>query len=421
MRGERLPLAGVRVLDVSEVWAGPMATSYLADWGAEVIRLETYPRAETLRPVVVAPGGLGYADNDPLRPQPWERHARRFVSNHSKQGVALNMRDPRGYDIVLRLASVSDVLVENYAAGTMTRLGFGWDVMQRVSPALIIVSLSGWGETGPYTGYSAMGATIDASTGHASLRGYLDDDPTQTNLGYQADALAPLAAVLAIGAALHERRSTGRGRRIELSMAEVLLTTLARQLADASLTGKRGEKLENSQPRMAPHGCYPCSGEDRWITIAVETDADWRRLCAVLGREDLAGRTDLATSEGRAARRAELDAEVAGSTATRDAFELMEVLQAAGVAAGAVYDEWDTMADPHLRSRSFWVEADQPMVGRRTYPSLPWRIDGLEPVAYRPANVLGEHNVPVLRDLLGMQPDEIEGLTVERVIATSYH
>src|SRR6266851_9380170 len=143
---DHLPLRGVRVVDLSEVWAGPMAASYLADWGAEVIRVESYPRSETLRPVVPTPGGLGFADNDPLHPLPWERHARRFIANHSKQGIALNLRDPRGSAIVQRLIAIADVLLENYSSGTIARLGLPYETVRELNPRIIMASISGWGD-----------------------------------------------------------------------------------------------------------------------------------------------------------------------------------------------------------------------------------------------------------------------------------
>lgn len=415
-----LPLQGLRVVDLSEVWAGPMAASYLADWGAEVIRVESYPRSETLRPVIPTPGGLGFADNDPRHPLPWERHARRFISNHSKQGIALNLRDPRGLAIVQRLITISDVLIENYSSGTIARLGLPYETVREMNPRIIMASISGWGDSGPYAGHSAMGAYIDTTTGNASIRGYADEDDTRTNLGYQSDALAPLAAVLAISAALHERNRTGHGQRVELSMAEVLLTTLARPVADAALNGRRGTKLENDDLRLAPHGCYPCRGEDRWITIAVESEPQWCALCEVLGAVDLLADARLATEPGRWHARVEVNARLAALTVSWDNMALMEELQEAGVPAGAVYDEWDAMRDPHLRARDFWVEAYQAMVGERTYPRIPWRIHGIEPAPYRPANQLGEHNVQVLRDLLGLTPHEVARLAADSVIATSY-
>jgi len=148
-----------------------MAASYLADWGAEVIRVESYPRAETLRPLRPTPGGLGFADNEPMHPLPWERHARRFIANHSKQGIALNVRDPRGYAIVQRLIAIGDVLIENYSSGTIARLGLAYETVRKLNPRIIMASISGWGDSGPYAGYSAMGAYVDTTTGNATLTG----------------------------------------------------------------------------------------------------------------------------------------------------------------------------------------------------------------------------------------------------------
>jgi benzylsuccinate CoA-transferase BbsF subunit len=420
MTTSRLPLTGIRVVDMTEVWAGPMATSYLADWGAEVIRVESFPRYETLRPVVAAPGGLGFSHNDPTGPQPWERFARRFIANHSKRGIAINIREPRGRDALLQLVSVSDVVVENYASETMERLNLGYDVLRAHNPRIIMACVSGWGGGGPYAGYTAMGSGVDATTGHSILRGYVGDDPTTTNQGYQSDAMAPLVTVLAVAAALRERTRTGLGRRIELSEAEVMLTALARPVIDAALNGRPGAPIANGHEWAAPHGCYPCRGEDRWITIAVESDAQWQALCDVLGVAALGADPEYATVRARWEQRERLDAVLSEWTVIWDDIELMEALQAQGVAAAAVYDEWDTMHDQQLRARGFWLDADHPIVGERTYARTPWRMDGLEPAPYRPANQLGEDNEWVLRDLLGMSASEVAALAADRITGTAY-
>ncbi|MGD9891329.1 MAG: CaiB/BaiF CoA transferase family protein [Dehalococcoidia bacterium] len=411
---------GVRVIDMTEVWAGPMATSYLADWGAEVIRVESFPRWETLRPVVPAPGGLGFSHNDPMRPRTWERHARRFIANHSKRGMALNLRDSRGRESLLGLLSIADVVIENYASETMSRLGLGYDTIRAVNPAIVMVSVSGWGGGGPYAGYTAMGSGVDATTGHAVLRGYAGEDPTNTNQGYQSDAMAPLAAVTAVAAALHERRRSGCGRHIEISEAEVLLTALSRHLLDAALNDRPGEQIENEHPWAAPQGCYPCKGEDRWITITIETDIQWASLCNVVGPVNLAESQTFHTCRGRWEHREVLNVYLSTWTKEWDAHELMETLQAHGVPAAVVSDEWDVMNDPHLRAREFWVEKDHPYVERRIYPRTPWRLHECIPAPYRPANTLGEDNHWVLQTLLGMSNADVRRLELDGVIGTTY-
>jgi crotonobetainyl-CoA:carnitine CoA-transferase CaiB-like acyl-CoA transferase len=419
----RLPLTGLRVVDMTELWAGPMAASYLADWGAEIIRVESYPRAETVRPLTGSPGALGFSHNDPMRPLPWERYARRFVSNHSKRGIALNVRDPRGHAVLLRLISVADVFLENYASDTISRLGLGYETVCAVNPRIIMVSLSGWGGGGPYAGYIAQGAGVDASVGHATVRGYAGDAPTEIELCYHSDAIGALAVEVATAAALHERSRSGHGRRVELSMAELLLSTLARSVIDASLNGRPGERMENDHYWQAPHGCYPARDPDRWLTIAVENDAQWQALCTFVvesGGPDLGNVPAYATVASRWEHRVALDEQLSGWTAVWDGIELMEALQERGVPAAAVYDEWDAMADPHLRERGFWLEVDHPIVERRTYPRIPWRLGDWEPAPYRAANDLGQDNRWVLQSLLGLPAAEVDELARDGVIGTSY-
>ncbi|MBI2887648.1 MAG: CoA transferase [Chloroflexi bacterium] len=417
---ERLPLTGVRVISLTEVWAGPFATTLLGDMGAEVLHVEAIQRVAqtrgTLRPT---PGTVGYPDGDPGE-RPWERIAGFNGVNRNKMGITIDLTRAAGTDYFLKLVQLSDIVIDNYAAGTVERMGLGYDVLSRANPQIIQLSTPGWGVDGPYRGYISFGSHVDAMVGHTYLRGYPDADPSLTSSIVHSDAVISSMAVFAVTTALNYRLRTGKGQYIDMSQAEGLMTQLGEYVLEYTMNGRVPQPLGNHHPHMAPHGVFPCRGNDRWITIAVEGDQQFARLCGVMGRPDLAEDERFATALARYQRQDEMETIIAAWTREQENATLLAQLQAAGIASGAVHNDEDLYRDPHLQARGLFQEVVHRQAGTHLYPGPYWRIDGEIPGFRLPAPCLGEHNVAVYQGLLGLDDAQYQGLLDDRLIGDTY-
>lgn len=406
-----LPLRGVRVLDLTVVWAGPYATMLLGDLGAEVIRVDnprffpTATRGATPRP---RPGheteaGViwGSFPHDDAGARPWNRVGGFVGHARSKLGVTLDLRTDLGREAFLHIVERSDVLVENNSAKVLGNLGIGWDVLHARNPRLVVVRMPSIGLEGPYAHYLGFGAHVEALTGFTALRGYTDMDLSANGLTYHMDPASGTAAAFATMLALRRRERTGVGELVELAQAENLIHHLGDHVVDASITGVARQRLGNRHLVFAPQGAYPCAGEDRWVVLTVHDDADWTRLRAALDDPAWAADERFATAAGRRAHHDELDGHLAAWTAPLDRFEAATRLQAAGIAAGPVLDEADLLADPHLRARGFFRPNGSPDVGHFELPGHLWRWDG-PPLAFGPLQRMGADNDYVLRQVAGI-------------------
>ncbi len=420
-----LPLEGYRVLDMTEVWAGPMATSLLGDLGAEIIRIESFPRASMTRPVSPPPPGpfarmmlAGDLDG----PKPWDRSPIYHLSNRNKLGITLNLRHEAGKDLFLRLVGVSDAFVVGYSAGTITNMGLDYETLRRVKSDLIMLSMPGWGERGPYQGYVTLGSGLDAWAGHYYLRGYPDLDPSETGQIYHSDATGALAVAFAILTALHHRDQTGKGQFIDLSQSEVLLTHLARPIMEWVMNNRVVPPAGNQEPLAVPHGAYPGKEPDSWLVIAVRNDDHWRRLGTVTGPTVWQGldSQQLATATGRLSLRQAIDERLAAWTRQFSPSEAAQLLQQAGVPAGPVYNVDGPSEDTQLAARQFLITAPDPLIGPYRRPDTPWRMQKT-PLPYRHhSNQLGEHNRAVLCGILGLSDEEFRHLEEMQVIGDAY-
>ena len=291
-------LRGVRVLDLTQVWAGPHATMFLADWGAEVIRIESThwfvggTRGQMVHPpkeaVLLQKGYLcAYPDWEP-EPNPWNKFPMFQSHARNKLSMTLDLRRPDGLEILWDLARTADVLIENNAKETMDGLGVTYDALRRVRPDIIMIRMPGYGLTGEYEEWRAFGPQMEAVAGHTSLWGYTDLDTSNRNNTFVADAGSGMTAAAAALMALLHRQRTGEGQFIELDQTENVATFLGEAFADYTMNGRVPTTLGNRHPTMAPHGAYPCAGEDEWLAVSVSTDAEWRGLCTAMGRDDLA-------------------------------------------------------------------------------------------------------------------------------------
>lgn len=393
--GDALPLSGFRVLDLSIVWAGPHCTRILGDMGAEVIKVEAARRPDLIRgPVRPTPRSGHYPDNVPGE-RPWDRHGFFLERNRNKLGICLDLTTDEGCTALRKLVAVSDLILDNFSAGVMDRLGFGAAAVRAINPAIISISMSAFGASGPEAGYAGYGATIDNMSGIVSVTGYGPGE--LQNLGINlSDPIAGLHACVAVLAALAQRARTGVGQHIDLAQRESTLRLFAGPLIDYSLNGRVAEPVGNDDPSAVIQGVFPSAGEDRWLALSVPNRAAWQGLCEVLQMNV----EDKDTPSGREA----LRALIAARTVSWEATELMAALQRRGVPAGVAHDGPSLFEDTQLRAREFFKTIVHPEAGPRAYVGYAWKPDSTPQPPARPAPLLGEHTDFVLGEILGYAP-----------------
>ena len=408
-----LPLAGVRVLDFGTLIAAPIATQVLCDLGAEVIKVEP-PHSDYLRTTggPVGPMAEGVEVDRPYNRRPWFNEL-----NRGKLDIALDLQTAEGIAIVKRLVRLCDVVIENFSPRVMHNLGLTYEVLREERPDIIMASVSAFGGDGPHRDRIGFGPTIDAASGITYLTGYEDGGPVKPG-NYFSDFFSGMHAAFSILVALRYRARTGEGQRIDLAMREVATTIVADATMDVVMNGRVPTRVGNRDPSMAPHGVYPCAGEDRWVTIAVASDEQWAQLVAITGHEEWADDDRFADAASRWTHQSELDALLAEWTVTRDRYEVMQELQAAGIAAGAVLDVKDVLNDPHVRERGVYSSVEHPELGTAPIRNLPWKLSATPVTVDRPSPTFGQHNEDVLRRFLGMTDEEIDSLIERRVLFT---
>ncbi len=413
-------LAGLRVIDLSQIFAGPYATKLLADMGAEVIRVECAARSgRGWRLPRMKPGGAfgsSFPDGD-TGERSYNRYAYYNEVNRNKHAITLDLSKPLGVDVFLRLVRISDVVVENFTPRVMKSFGLDYPVLREVNHRIIMVSISGYGQDGPYRDYVAYGEGIEAMVGLSRLTGYPDERPLKPGVAY-ADATGGLQAAFAVLAALRLRRLTGRGQYIDLSMREALTPLLGQALMDYAMNRRVAGPTGNRHPTMAPHGCYRSQGEDSWVAIAISSDGEWRALCSAMENPPWAQDERFANAIGRWRNQDELDRHIEGWTSQYDHCQLMNMLQQAGVKAGAVLNIAELVDDPHLNERGFFQELSHPEAGSHLHPGVSWRMSKTPGSLRLPAPCFAEHNDYVLGQLLGMSGDDISRLAQEGVTAS---
>jgi crotonobetainyl-CoA:carnitine CoA-transferase CaiB-like acyl-CoA transferase len=403
-------LGGVRVLDLTHAWAGPFATQLLADYGAEVVKIETCDRPDMLR--------FSTLPTDETRPDAYNRGGWFQYLGRNKLSLTLDLKQSHGQDLFKRLVVQSDVVIENFSARVMRRLGLDYAVLQAVNPRLIMISMPGYGTVGPYKDFVAFGEMIEPFAGLSELTGYADGAPLRLAVAYP-DPVAGFHAALATLLALRQRCQTSQGQHIYIPHREPITRMLGEAVLDNTVNGRTPRRIGNRHRAWAPHGCYPCRGQDRWITIAVRHDAEWTALCRLLGEPAWTHDPRFTNSFKRWKHADLLDQYVAATTQPWEATALAMRLCAAGIPAGVVQTNRDLLGDAHLRTRqAFWVIAHR-QAGTHPYPAPSTRLADTPPGLMRPAPNLGEHNTDVLTRLLGLSPAEIQDLEAKGVIGTA--
>ena len=404
-----LPLTGLRVIELGAAIASPFGAATLADAGAEVIKIETAKRPDNLRSNWPMAGG----EAGPERSYYYNQ-----VNRHAKS-LTLDLTTREGRDTFLRLVALSDIVVENFAAGTMERLGVPYEVIRRANPSIVMLSLNGFGDTGPARDFIAYGPLLEAVTGMAGLGGYEGGPPTHSTFVY-TDYVSAMVGVTLMLAGLRRRAETGEGAYLNVAQAEVALHTMPEPILDCALNGVLPAKPEDRDPFVAVHGSFRCLGEDEaddsWVAIAVRTDAHFHGLKEAMGRPAWAEDLRFATDEGRRAHASETAERVAQWTRRLPKREAAETLRRHGVPAAAVNHVRDTLEDPHLQARGSLQRVRHPVIGEAwTYPS-PLNLEGVPREIRCGAPLWGEHNGYVCRGLLGMTPHEVEDLVERRAL-----
>ncbi|WP_172300040.1 CaiB/BaiF CoA-transferase family protein [Pseudoruegeria sp. HB172150] len=391
-------LTGLKVADFSWVGAGPRSTKDLADNGATVVKIESRRRLDLgRRSPPFAGGDRRNHDASVFFAQ----------TNTSKKSVTINLGDPRGVEVAKRLVAWSDVVVENFGPGYMDRIGLDWATLQQVRPGIILASVSVAGRSGPLAGFRGYGNSAAAYSGHCDMTGWPGSDPHMPPFAY-GDVVAPMMLTVAILSALEQRDRTGEGCHVDVSQIEAMVHVAGDLFAEMPQ-----EKPANSDPVMAPHGVYPCAGEEAWIAIACEDDAQWWALCGVLGAGDLSGRWPDAAARHTAGE--ELDAALSVLTTAQDRDALEASLVAAGVPAGAVLDGKGLSEHPALNAAGHFVTVDHPVIGAAKMPAPPYTFSAT-PGTVGPSPCLGADNAEVFAEV-GLTETEIAALTEEGVLA----
>ena len=386
-------LAGVRILDFTNLLAGPIGTTFLGLMGAEVIKVESKVQMDGAR-------RPPYAYEDPERSPVFN------ALNLNKQSIQLNLKHPEALELAYRLVAVSDAVVENMRPGVMERLGLGYERLRQVNPTIVMASISNGGASGPEASYPGYAAVFNGLSGLGHLTGYPDGPPTE--IRDSTDARVATNASFAVLVALFHRLRTGGGQLIDLSSREAITVPAAEALMDYVMNRRVPGRQGNREPGMAPHGCYRCKGEDSWITIAVGSDTEWEALCRVAGHEEWAADPRFADPFLRQRNQDELDQLVEGWTQGQTARELAEFLQSAGLAASPSMSSRDLVEDSHLRARGVWHKVHHPVIGPSTVQGPPWRF-GRTPAEVRSAGpLMGQHNQSVFGDLLGLSRGELQ-------------
>ncbi|MGI8552454.1 MAG: CaiB/BaiF CoA transferase family protein [Dehalococcoidia bacterium] len=400
------PLTGIRIIDLSMFFSGPLVTQIAGDAGADVIKVESVQRIDGWR-------GAPVADVE----RPWERSPNFNWVNRSKRGITLNLTDPRGTALLKQLVAGADVLIENYTPRVMANFGLEYGALRAINPRLIMISMPGFGADVSWRDYVAFGMSTEQMSGISHLTGYAGGPPLFTGMN-GGDPFVGVIAATVLLAALHHREQTGAGQHIDLSQVEACTLYIGDAVTGWTLAGVDTGRTGNSHPTRAPYGIYPCL-EDRWIAIDCQTDGQWATLARLIGRPDWAADgTPSSRAAGRLEQRTAIDAAIAAWTRSRRHIELMDELQAFGVPAGAVMSGPELLEDPHLAVRSGFLAQDRPGVGLKHYPNQPYRFRFAMSPSGRRAPLLGEHTAELLCENLGISDQELAGLARDDVIGT---
>jgi len=394
-----LPLSGVRITDLTHYWTGPHATRILADLGADVIKVEYPARLCVLRGAFRE--GKAY-----------DRHPRWYQVNRNKRTITLDLKEEREREILRDLVGVSDVVAENSRPGVMSNLGLGYEDLRKLKPDLIMLSLSACGSSGPWAHYAGVGGSLEPLSGLQELTAYHQDGKRMRIK--EADVISGVFGACAIMTALIHRQRTGRGQWIDASQLEILAHTMVGEhMLEYVMNGTHTLPLGNRHARFAPQGCYRCQGEDKWVVLTIRSDEEWEALCEVVGQPSWKQDPRFGTVEDRRKNHDDLDRLIEGWTRSRGHEEVMRLLQARGIPAGAVLNTAELIKDPHLQARGYFKPATDGTNG--LFPGLPGARPEWGSLVRRRGPDLGAHNESVVRGLLGRPKQDVPTINEDEI------
>ncbi len=398
-------LDGVKIADFTWVWAGPYATMLLALMGAEVIKIESMRRIDSARQSSLTMGvRFNSVDESPVF----------NTVNLNKFSVTLDLSQPQGVELAKGIVKLSDVVAQNMRPGVMERLGLGYEALKAIKPDIIYLSSSAYGNAGPYREYTGYAPNFAAFSGLAHSTGYEDGPPT--TLTGSTDLRSATTSAFAILAALNYRQRTGKGQHIDLSSSESLSVLVGDLFMDYTMNQRVRGRSGNRDEAMAPHNCYRCKGEDKWVSIAVATDEEWEALCQAMGNPDWTRDERFSDAYLRLENQDELDKLIGAWTVNYTHYEVTDILQKAGVAAMPSFSAEELFNDPHFKERGLTAEVEHPRMGKQIMVGAPWKMSDSPPPVQRASPLLGEHNEYVFGELLGMSREEIARLKEEKVL-----
>lgn len=400
---DNLPLSGIRVVDFGWVWAGTLLGGILGSYGAEVIKLESRRRIDGLRL------GKVFKMGEELEKNP------HFLNlNRNKLSARVNMAHEEGAKLIKELVKKSDIVIENFTPGTLQKRGLDYENLAAVKPDIIMLSLSPMGQQGPLADLVTYAPVISALSGIDSMVGYPDENPIGFKHAY-ADVVASMSGLFYLLAAVRHHARTGEGQYIDLSQGEAVMPFMGEAFLASEMNGHVMGPQGNLNRTMAPHGVYPCIGEDKWISIAVKTEEEWRGFCRAAGNPDWMKDDRFSIAAERISHVGELDEHVAAWTRKQDNYEAAKLLQKAGVAAAPVLDSSEILDDSHMKEREVFVDGEHPVTGNTVLYNWPWKIRGVDRQMTR-APLFGEHSEYVFGEILGFSSEEIENLMEQEVI-----
>ncbi len=398
-------LSGLKVLAFAWAVVGPLTMKFFADHGATVIRIETSKRPCTMR------SSAPYKDNKPNL----NRGGYFTYYNSNILSFSLNMNHPKASEIARRLVTWSDVFFENYTPGVIEKWGLSYEELKNVKSDIIMLRQSGYGSWGPYKNLPAFGMVLVPIAGLPNFIGWPGKEPLPVGVSAYTDCISPRYATAALLAALDYRDKTGKGQLLDLSQFETAISFILPGLLEYASSGKEPERMGNASPDAAPHGVYPCQGDDRWCTIAVTTDEEWRSFCREIGQPGLIEDSRFSSLENRKQNEEELNKIVGDWTVNQTAEDVMNRLQAAGVPAGVVENTADVFNDPQLRKRNIYWPMQHAEMGDFTHLGQSFQLSKTPARPYSPSPLLGEHTEQICTEMLGMSDEEFVGLMQDGV------
>ena len=410
----RLPLDGIRIIEVGHAWAGPHCAELLSDLGAQVIKLEP-PTGDLLRARGKSDGT--FLGGDPGE-DPWNRSAVFTEVNRNKLSVSMNLNTKEGNALFNALVKRSDAVVTNYTVNVIKKLKFTYNDLKAVKPDIILVTLNAYGEEGPWSDYRTYGVVLEPMCGFFSLTGYVDDErPMRSGV----DHIDPLSGAHAAGgfmAALLHRQRTGEGQHVNISFLESAVNFIGPEMLEYTMNSRIAGPMGNRSSSMAPHGAYRCKGKDDWVAISVRTDEEWAEFCNAIGNPDWTKEDQFSTSHKRLKNQDALNECIERWTLEREKYSAMKTLQQAGVAAGAVATMKDLLEDPHLRNRNFFQKVAHPNFGTFEVMGKRAKLSKTPDRAFLPAPEFGEHVDYVFGEILGLSREDIDRAVQSGIIYT---